>query len=146
MRPISWPKCDPTPDGSSKVAEVKVIMWYFKLTNNQLCIVFHCFWCLLLQVVSRGYLARCGSLHPAPTWDRWLLIVACRDHEVCWVTSVFTITSFTLKCCYFNLHVQYWMSRAACFAPFFFFSASFRPEHGTSPLSGSPRPPCHATL
>lgn len=27
--PISWPKCVPTPDGSNKVAEVKVSMWYY---------------------------------------------------------------------------------------------------------------------
>lgn len=26
MHPISWPKCDPTHDGSNKVAEVKVSM------------------------------------------------------------------------------------------------------------------------
>lgn len=67
MHPISWPKCDPTPDGSNKVAGVKVSMWhymihlslmYFQLPNKhsydpfkmynlfiaiKLCIAFHCF-------------------------------------------------------------------------------------------------------
>lgn len=67
MHPISWPKCDPTPDGSNKVAEVKVSMWhymihlslmYFQLPNKhsydpfkmynlfiaiKLCIALHCF-------------------------------------------------------------------------------------------------------
>lgn len=62
MRPISWPKCDPTPDGSSKVAEVKVIMWYFKLTTS-----FVLFFIVLVSPPSGGFQGIPSSLRqPAP--------------------------------------------------------------------------------
>lgn len=140
MHPISWPKCDPTPDGSSKVAEAKVGTWWWINTNIKKLTKFECLSLLL---------SRLGGFQGIPSSLRQPGPRSNLRHMTPGSNTQGARGTFTNKNKHdqllFALMLVYLKHCINCLI-FFLLVGSFRSGHGSSSLNGSPQPKGHASL